>query len=58
MRVVIDASEHSHGSGMKSYLIMMAVRLLEMRRVLKSTGSVFATWVFSPPVRTQQLRML
>ena len=24
---VIDASEHSHGSGMKSYLIMMAVRL-------------------------------
>ena len=38
---VIDASEHSHGSGMKSYLIMMAVRLLEMRRILKSTGSVY-----------------
>ena len=31
---VIDASEYSHGSGMKSYLIMMAVRLLEMRRIM------------------------
>ena len=38
---VIDASEHSHGSGMKSYLIMMAVRLLEMRRILKPTGSIY-----------------
>ena len=38
---VIDASQLSHGSGMKSYLIMMAVRLLEMRRVLKSTGSIY-----------------
>ncbi len=38
---IIDASEHSHGSGMKSYLIMMAVRLLEMRRILKSTGSIY-----------------
>ena len=35
---VIDASEHSHGSGMKSYLIMMAVRLLEMKRILKPTA--------------------
>ena len=38
---IIDASEHSHGSGMKSYLIMMAVRLLEMRRILKPTGSLY-----------------
>ena len=38
---VIDASQLSHGSGMKSYLIMMAVRLLEMRRILKSTGSIY-----------------
>ena len=38
---VIDASEYSHGSGMKSYLIMMAVRLLEMRRILKPTGSIY-----------------
>ena len=38
---VIDASQYSHGNGMKSYLIMMAVRLLEMKRILKSTGSIY-----------------
>ena len=38
---VIQASEHSHGKGMKSYLIMMAVRLLELKRVLKPTGSIY-----------------
>lgn len=37
----IDAAGHSHGKGMKSYLIMMAIRLLEMRRLLKPTGSVW-----------------
>ena len=31
----------THGKGMQSYLCMMAVRLLEMRRVLKDTGSVY-----------------
>lgn len=30
----IHAAELTHGKGMKSYLIMMAVRLLEMKRVL------------------------
>ena len=29
------------GKGMQSYLTMMAVRLLEMRRVLKHTGSIY-----------------
>ena len=38
---IIDASQYSHGNGMKSYLIMMAVRLLEMKRILKPTGSVY-----------------
>ena len=38
---IIDAAGLSHGKGMKSYLIMMAVRLLEMKRVLKLTGSVY-----------------
>jgi len=37
----IDAAGITHGKGMKSYLIMMAVRLLEMRRVLKDTGSIY-----------------
>ena len=38
---VIDAAGLTHGKGMKSYLCMMAVRLLEMHRVLKNTGSVY-----------------
>ena len=38
---VIDAARQAHGKGMQSYLIMMAVRLLEMKRVLKPTGSVY-----------------
>ena len=37
----INASGVTHGKGMKSYLIMMAVRLLEMRRLLKPTGSLY-----------------
>lgn len=38
---VIDSAGQAHGKGMKSYLIMMAVRLLEMRRLLKDTGSIY-----------------
>ena len=38
---ILDAAGLAHGKGMKSYLIMMAVRLLEMRRVLKPTGSIY-----------------
>ena len=38
---IIDAARQSHGKAMKSYLIMMAVRLLEMRRVLKDTRSIY-----------------
>ncbi len=38
---VIDAAREAHGKGMQSYLIMMAVRLLEMKRLLKPTGSVY-----------------
>ncbi len=38
---IIDAAGLSHGKGMKSYLIMMAVRLLEMKRLLKPSGSVY-----------------
>ena len=38
---VIDAARQAHGRGMQSYLVMMAVRLLEMRRVLKPTGSIY-----------------
>ncbi len=38
---IIDAAGYAHGKGMKSYLIMMAVRLLEMCRLLKETGSIY-----------------
>ncbi|MBC6427895.1 MAG: HNH endonuclease [Cellvibrionales bacterium] len=38
---IIHAAGDSHSDGMKSYLIMMAVRLLEMKRLLKSTGSIY-----------------
>ena len=38
---VIEAARQAHGKGMQSYLIFMAVRLAEIRRVLKPTGSVY-----------------
>lgn len=37
----IHTAELTHSKGMKSYLIMMAVRMLEMKRVLKETGSIY-----------------
>ena len=30
-----------HGDSMMNYLIYMAIRLIEMKRLLKSTGSIF-----------------
>ena len=38
---ILDSAGVSHGKGMQSYLTMMSVRLLEMRRVLKPTGSIY-----------------
>ena len=38
---VIKTSGMTHGKGMQSYLTMMAVRLMEMHRVLKPTGSIY-----------------
>lgn len=38
---VIRAARSVAGKGMQSYLIFMAVRLLEMRRVLKNSGSIY-----------------
>ena len=37
----ISAAEFSHSKGMKAYLIMMGIRMLEMRRVLKPKGSIY-----------------
>ena len=41
MYKVIETAGLTHGKGMQSYLCMMAVRLLEMRRVLRETGSIY-----------------
>ena len=38
---VLDAAGVAHGKAMKSYLIYMAVRLIEIRRLLTPTGSVY-----------------
>ncbi len=51
----IDAAGIVHGPGMKSYLIMMAVRLLELRRVLKPTGSIY---LHCDPTANSYLRLL
>ena len=38
---VLKTAGLTHGKGMQSYLTMMAVRLMEMHRVLKPTGSIY-----------------
>ena len=52
---IIDAAGMAHGQGMKSYLIMMAVRLLEMQRLLKPTGSIY---LHCDPTASHYLKML
>ena len=41
MYQVLQTAGMTHGKGMQSYLCMMGIRLLEMRRVLSSTGSIY-----------------
>ena len=37
----ISTAEFSHGKSMKAYLIMIAIRMLEMYRILKPTGTIY-----------------
>ena len=37
----IDSARYAHSDGMGAFMCFMAVRLLEMRRVLKQTGSIY-----------------
>ena len=37
----IESARHAHSDGMGAFICFMAVRLLEMRRVLKPTGSIY-----------------
>lgn len=41
MFAIIDAARAVHSKGMASYLIMMSQRLVEMKRLLKETGSLY-----------------
>ena len=41
MYQILQTAGVTHGKGMQSYLCMMGVRLLEMRRLLKDTGSIY-----------------
>ena len=52
---VIEAARQAHGKSMQSYLIMMAVRLLEMHRVLKPTGSIY---LHCDPTASHYLKLL
>lgn len=52
---IIDAARLAHGTSMQSYLIMMAVRLLEMRRLLKPTGSIY---LHCDPTASHYLKLL
>ena len=38
---VIEAAGAAYGNSMKAYLVMMSIRLLEMRRLLKRNGSIY-----------------
>ena len=38
---IVESAGLANGRGMQAYLTMMSVRLLEMRRVLKPTGSIY-----------------
>ena len=38
---VISAARQSHGTGMMAYLTFMGLRMIEMKRILKPTGSIY-----------------
>ena len=55
MASLLATTGEVHGKGMQSYLTMMAVRLLEMWRVLKGTGSIY---LHCDPTANSYLRTL
>ena len=52
---VIEAAGVSHSNGMKAYLCMMGVRLLELRRILNPTGSIY---LHCDPTASHYLKLL
>ena len=55
MYQVLQAAGLTHGKGMQSYLCMMGVRLLEMRRVLREAGSIY---LHCDPTASHYLKLL
>ena len=55
MYQVLQTAALTHGKGMQSYLCMMAVRLVEMKRVLKDTGSIY---LHCDPTASHYLKLL
>ena len=52
---LLNATRQIHGDSMMSYLIYMAIRLMEMRRLLKSTGSLY---LHCDPTASHYLKLL
>ena len=52
---LLHTAKLTHGKGMQSYLTMMAVRLLEMRRLLKETGNIY---LHCDPTASHYLKLL
>lgn len=52
---IIEAARQAHGKGMAAYIGMMAQRLVEMRRVLKDSGSIY---LHCDPTAGAYLKML
>ena len=52
---LLNAVESIQGKSMVSYLIFMAPRLMEMKRVLKSTGSIY---LHCDPTASHYLKLL
>ncbi len=52
---VIEAARNASGKSTMSYLIMMAVRLVEMERILKPTGSIY---LHCDPTASHYLKLL
>ena len=41
LAAVIDSTRHAHSESMAAYIVYMAIRIIEMERALKSTGSIY-----------------
>lgn len=52
---LLNATREIHGDSMMSYLIYMAVRVMEMRRILKPTGSLY---LHCDPFASHYLKLL